>query len=137
MCCTCCCAPFQAEGVSHIGQMNAGKVSPATGSSCAGQVYLCKLRKHPLHSSVAASAPSDAVNRRHCNVHSFVGSTVTGLQTPSCVSAEQLPVCWPDVQGHPCLVVLPSEQPSSRREAASIEQLLLELLAEPVSAADR
>ena len=107
------------------------------GSGCAGQAYPFIAAHAPNPQQCRCISTFRRSQHAPLDSHSSVSSAVTGLQTPSCVSAEQLPVCWPDAQGHPCLVVLPSEQPSSRREAASIEQLLHALLAEPVSAAER
>jgi hypothetical protein len=42
-----------------------------------------------------------------------------------------------DRNGHTCLIVLPSDKPSTRGEALAVEQLLAELLREPSRAAER
>lgn len=42
-----------------------------------------------------------------------------------------------DVDGCKSLLVLPSDQPSSRRDVQAVDALLEEMLAEPAAAADR
>ncbi len=42
--------------------------------------------------------------------------------------ADAVPAALQDDAGHACLLVLPSDQPSNRREAAAVETLLVEML---------
>jgi hypothetical protein len=51
--------------------------------------------------------------------------------------ADEIPGLVGDQQGRPCLVVLPSDRPASRREALEVEALLAQLLQEPAGAAAR
>lgn len=40
-----------------------------------------------------------------------------------------------DPEGHPCLLVLPSDRPATRQEAASVQALLGQMLKEPAASA--
>lgn len=51
--------------------------------------------------------------------------------------ADDIPAQITDPHGNACLIVLPSDRPSSRQEAVAVEQLLAELLAHPSRAARR
>lgn len=55
----------------------------------------------------------------------------------SCRHADMMPVRARDAAGQPCLLVLPSDGPSGRQEAAAAEAALQELLADPAGAAHR
>ena len=58
---------------------------------------------------------------------------------PSCANciAELLPARVADAAGRPCLLVLPSDGPSSRKEAEDAAAALQQLLADPAAAAQR
>lgn len=49
----------------------------------------------------------------------------------------EVPAVVEDRAGHSCLVVLPSDKPSTRGEALAVEALLGELLRDPANAAQR
>ncbi|KAJ9505696.1 hypothetical protein QJQ45_024225 [Haematococcus lacustris] len=61
------------------------------------------------------------------------------LKLPSAQDSRRLdlPAMVADRFGHACLVVLPSDKPSTRAEALALEDLLVEVLREPVKAVHR
>ncbi|KAL6751890.1 hypothetical protein V8C86DRAFT_643232 [Haematococcus lacustris] len=61
------------------------------------------------------------------------------LKLPSAQDSRRLdlPAMVTDRFGHACLVVLPSDKPSTRAEALALEDLLVEVLREPVKAVHR
>jgi hypothetical protein len=44
------------------------------------------------------------------------------------LSAGAVPACLQDREGHACILVLPADQPSNRREALAVEVLISEML---------
>jgi hypothetical protein len=93
------------------------------------------------HSFAAAAAVAAcwAVHLQHHTVSSYSGpefcpalhtkqSSVSEVLLHLLVSAGAVPAAIQDRSGHACLLVLPSDQPSNRKEALAVEELLAQLL---------